>query len=95
MLLLRPELLAGAILFRPMIPFIPVEIPDLSAVRVLLLGGRRDPIATPDQVEGLADILRRAGADVQIHWSDAGHPLAPGDITSAKDWLLHPPLDVA
>jgi predicted esterase len=90
MMLLRPEVLARAILFRPMIPFAPAEAPDLSLVKVLLLGGRRDPIATPQDVEGLAEILRRADADVHIHWSDAGHSLEPGDIEEAKTWLMHP-----
>jgi predicted esterase len=90
MLLLRPELLSRAVLFRPMLPFTPAEAPDLSLVKVLILAGRRDTVATPDHVEGLAEILRQADAEVHIHWSHAGHPLETGDVEEAKSWLLHP-----
>lgn len=36
-LLLRPELLAGAVLFRAMVPLVPPAVPDLSHARVLFL----------------------------------------------------------
>jgi predicted esterase len=94
MLLLRPEILSGAVLFRPKIPLIPKELPDLSLARVLVAGGKRDPVAPPEQTRGLAELLRKAGADVQVHWADAGHEIEEGDIQAARDWLLHPPRNV-
>lgn len=94
MMLLRPEVLSRAVLFRPMIPLEPAELPDLSLANVLLVAGRRDAIATPDHTEGLAGILERADADVQVHWSDAGHGLEECDIVCARDWLLHPRVNV-
>jgi predicted esterase len=94
MILLRPEILSAAILLRPMVPFIPQALPDLSLTRVLLAGGRRDPIATPDHVERLAALLKKAGASVSVHWSSGGHPLDEGDVQAAKSWLAHPPVNV-
>ena len=44
LLLKRPEVLAGAILFRAMVPFVPDVLPDLSKKSVILLEGLRDPI---------------------------------------------------
>jgi predicted esterase len=86
-LLLRPETLSGAILFRAMVPLEPATLPELNGVRVFLGAGRRDPIATPEQTGRLDALLGRAGADVSIHWADAGHGLTPGDVAAAKRWL--------
>ena len=44
MLLLRPETLSGAVLFRAMVPLIPEKLPDLSGRPVFLAAGRNDPI---------------------------------------------------
>ncbi len=95
MMMLRPEVLSSAILFRPMVPLVPDHLPDLSLVRVLVSAGRQDTIATPDGVENLARILRRSEADVRIQWSATGHPLTQADIRAAHDWLIHPPARAA
>ena len=42
MLLLRPEIMHAAILFRAMVPLIPDKLPDLSAVRVCVGALRGD-----------------------------------------------------
>src|SRR6184192_949562 len=44
MLLLRPEILSDAILFRAMVPLIPETEPDLGSVRVWIGAGSNDPI---------------------------------------------------
>src|SRR5881275_2857001 len=44
MLLLRPEILSAAILFRAMVPLIPERQPNLSRVRVWIGAGTDDPI---------------------------------------------------
>src|SRR6266481_5560997 len=44
MLLLRPEILHAAILFRAMVPLVPDNIPDLSSVRVWIGAGDQDSI---------------------------------------------------
>ena len=93
-MLLRPEILSSAILFRPMVPFEPERLPDLSMTRVLIAAGRHDTVASPDHAERLAALLSRADADVIIHWSQGGHHIDHGDIQAAKSWLMHPPVHV-
>jgi phospholipase/carboxylesterase/glyoxalase family protein len=87
LLLLRPEALAGAVLFRPMVPLTPESMPDLSAKRAFISAGRHDPIVPPEQPERLAALLRGAGAEVALRWSAAGHALTGEDIEAAREWL--------
>jgi phospholipase/carboxylesterase/glyoxalase family protein len=87
MLLLRPQVLAGAVLFRAMVPLVPETMPDLRGRRVLVAAGRRDPIVSPDEPERLHRLLAQAGADVTLHWEPAGHGLTPADIAAARAWL--------
>jgi phospholipase/carboxylesterase len=56
MLLLRPEVLSSAILFRPMIPLVPDTIPNLSGKHVLISAGLHDPIVSRNQTENLVDL---------------------------------------
>jgi phospholipase/carboxylesterase len=86
-LLLQPEVLAGAILFRAMVPLVPTVLPDLARRRVLLSSGERDPIVPVENAERLTAMLREAGADVSLRFEPAGHALARGDIEAAKQWL--------
>src|SRR5213595_2344086 len=76
MLLLRSELLPTAILFRAMVPLHPEKEPNLSYVRVWIGAGDQDPIVPPSDTERLVELLRRAGAEVTIHFAKAGHGLA-------------------
>ena len=86
MLLLRPEVLAGAILLRPMVPFVPERTPSLKGRRVLVAAGRTDPIVPAAQSEQLAELLRGAGADVAVHWSPGAHGLDRSDLAAATEW---------
>jgi len=87
MLLLRPEIMHGAILFRAMVPLNPDTLPDLSSVRVWIGAGDQDPIVPASETERLAQLLRRAGADVTIHFATAGHGLTSDDFEAARHWL--------
>src|SRR6266852_6517247 len=51
MLLLRPEILHAAILFRAMVPLVPDNMPDLSSVRVWIGAGNQDPIIAPSETQ--------------------------------------------
>ncbi len=88
-MLLHPGVLAGAILFRAMVPLVPDLRSDapLAGTRVLISNGRIDPIVAPDETERLARLLQAAGADVEVHWQPAGHQLMPSDFAVAKTWL--------
>ena len=87
MLLLRPEVLSSAILFRAMVPLTVETRPDLSHVRVFLSAGMFDPIIPSSETKQLADVLRSAGVDVTIRFFESGHELTPADINAARMWL--------
>lgn len=87
LLLLRPDLLAGAVLLRPMLPFEPEEPAGLDGVPVLLQPGRGDPIVPVESVEELAVVLRRAGALVELVWAESGHQLSYDDLAVARAWI--------
>jgi predicted esterase len=87
MLLLRPEILRAAILFRVMVPFVPEKLPGLSSVRVWIGAGNEDPIIPPSEAQRLVQLLRSAGADVTIRFLNAGHGLTNSEIEIAREWL--------
>ena len=86
-LLLRPGILAGALLLRPMVPLVPDPLPDLRGIPVQIVAGRADPIVPPPQTEALAELLRRSGAEVAIEWLPGGHALTPRDVEIGRRWL--------
>jgi phospholipase/carboxylesterase len=86
-LLLRPEILRAAILFRAMLPLVPETLPNLSTVRVLIGAGDEDPIIPASEAQHLAKLLRRAGADVTIRFANATHGLTNSDVETARRWL--------
>jgi predicted esterase len=87
-LLLRPEILSAAILFRAMVPLIPETQPNLSSVRVWIGAGTDDPIIPTSGTRQLAELLRKAGADVTIRHFPAGHELTAADVEGAREWLM-------
>ncbi len=87
LMLLHPGLLRAAILFRAMVPFEPEETPDLSGMPVYLAAGRGDRMIPPENTERLAEILREAGADLDLRWRDVSHALTYEEVGEAKEWL--------
>ena len=87
LILLHPGLLRAAVLFRSMVPLEPEVTPDLSGMPVFMAAGTRDPLIPPDNTEKLANMLREAGAEVDLRWRDIGHPLTYEEVEEAKDWL--------
>lgn len=87
LLLLDPALLSGAALLRAVLPLEPPSPPNLTRKPVLLAAGRGDPYAPVERVEALADRLTRAGAEVDLRWTDAGHALLPAEIDQVAEWL--------
>jgi phospholipase/carboxylesterase len=86
LLLLRPEVLSGAILLRATLPFEPDSLPDLAGKPVLILSGQADPMAPAAKVERLATLLRQAGADVRHEFLPVGHGLLQRDLALAQAW---------
>ena len=87
LLLLRPGILAGAALLRPMTPLAAPPPADLSGTRILMLSGEMDPIVRAEDAEGLADHFRAGGAVVDHRLLPVGHGLTPLDIDGVTHWL--------
>lgn len=85
--LLRPEILSAAILFRAMVPLIPEKQPDLSSRSVFISGGAFDPIVPASNTKELVELLRNSGADVSVRFLQAGHELTSDDVDMAREWL--------
>jgi len=87
MMLLRPEILRGAVLLRGQTPLVPEKLPDLSGKGVFLSSGKFDPIIGAENAAALAEMLRKAGADVTHKLLPSGHELTRVDIDDAREWL--------
>jgi len=87
LLLRHPGTLAGAALFRAMLPFEPDPSVVLPGTPVWLGAGRTDPTVPHQNIERLAQILREAGAQVTLDWSEAGHQMTEADADTAARWL--------
>jgi phospholipase/carboxylesterase len=89
MLLLRPEIMHAAILFRAMVPLIPDKLPDLSSAHIWIGAGDQDPIIPASETQRLVELLRSARADVTIRFFNAGHGLTNTEIETAGQWLTN------
>ncbi|OPY98340.1 hydrolase [Bradyrhizobium sacchari] len=87
LLLLKPDVLAGAILLRAMVPLSDPPEAQLGGTPVLLLSGQGDPIVPASNSARLAALLTKAGASVTHKVLPAGHQLSQADVTLARDWI--------
>jgi phospholipase/carboxylesterase len=87
LLLRRPEVLTGAILFRAMVPFISKVLPDLSKKHILLSEGLHDPIISRGEAENLLRLFTKARSEATLEWQDSGHNLVQQDIVASRRWL--------
>jgi phospholipase/carboxylesterase len=85
-----PRLIQRAVLMHPLIPFVPTPQPGLAGTRVLITGGRRDPIAPARLTEQLAAYFSAQGAEAQLFWHEGGHQLRREEITAAREFLASP-----
>ncbi|TFZ60076.1 alpha/beta hydrolase [Methylorubrum sp. Q1] len=86
-LLLHPQVLAGAVLLRAMVPLAESPPADLAGRPVLLLSGALDPIVPAENAERLAARLQQAGAAVTHTVNPAGHGLSQADLAASGTWL--------
>jgi phospholipase/carboxylesterase len=87
MLLLRPEVLSGAILLRAMSPFAKPPAASLDGKSVLIVSGSFDPIIPEENAARLAATLVGAGASVEHRSLPTGHGLSQADLRLVRDWL--------
>lgn len=87
LLLTRPSLLGGAILFRPLSP-LSQELPGkMHATPVLIIDGNHDTRRSRGDGLRLAESLRRAGAAVTHHVFQTGHAITSEDRQVAREWF--------
>ncbi len=87
LLLLRPETLRRAILFRAMLPLRLEKMPDLSGKKVFISAGRFDSMIPREGTVALQKMLEGAGAQVTMNWEDSTHSLISVEVGKAKEWL--------
>jgi predicted esterase len=86
-LLLRPDVFEGAILFRAMIPLVPNPLPDLSNKKVLLSAGVNDPIVSRMETESLYRLFQNTNTNIVLKWENSSHNLIKEDIVVARKWI--------
>jgi len=87
LLLLKPDVLAGAALLRAMVPLSDPPTANLVGKPVQLLSGQADPIVPASNSAKLAMLLSDAGARVDHRVLPAGHQLSQADVTLARNWI--------
>jgi phospholipase/carboxylesterase len=86
-LLLRPQVLAGAILLRAMVPLSQPPRAGSAGKPVLIVSGQHDPIIPASNAARLAELLTDAGANVQHRPLPVGHQLSQADLTIGREWM--------
>lgn len=93
LLLIHPEIITSAVLFRAMVPFMPEKVPNLSGKNIFIGAGQYDPIVPREQTEMLFRIFKNAQASIVLHWQkNSGHELVRDELSVAKGWLANIPL---
>ncbi len=87
MLLLHPDIFAGAVLLRPMLPLEPEAMPELTRKPVYVASGTRDTMIPRASTDRLLELLESSGADVTVRWQEAGHGLGPDELPPIVEWL--------
>jgi phospholipase/carboxylesterase len=87
LLLMRPGLLASAILFRPLSPFTRDLRHRLDGTPVLIIDGEKDSRREPGDRLCQVERLTRAGATVTHHVLPVGHSITEADREIAREWL--------
>lgn len=90
-LMLRPEVLSGAVLMRAMVPLAAAPAGTLPGTPVLLLSGAMDPIVPAANAARLAAQLEARGARVAHQVLPAGHGLVQADIAAARQFVAANP----
>lgn len=86
-LLLKPAVLAGAVLLRAMVPLKDAPHVSLDGKPVLIVSGTVDPIVPTDNSARLAAMLESRGASVTRKDVPAGHNLSQDDVAVTRSWL--------
>jgi phospholipase/carboxylesterase len=89
LLLVRQELLAGAILLHSWLPLVPREPPFLSGIPIFIGAGLQDMHTPAQDIAQLMAIFEAAGADVTLFCRHGDHILREPEVALAREWFQH------
>ena len=85
---LQPDFLAGAILYRPMLPFQNKPFaPVKNNKPVFMSSGKNDPTVNPSATKNYVDLLKKAGFEVSDFDIDTSHNLTQDDLDLSAKWF--------
>lgn len=87
LIMYNSAVLAGAILYRPLMPIDPGWKGRADGLPVLIAAGNADIIAPVAKAEQLAAFLADRGADMTLKVAPAQHDLVAADHDLARTWL--------
>lgn len=87
LLIQRPELLGGAVLFRPNLVLDPPVTPNWVGKRILFSFGQSDPYRKEEESERLRQIGQSSHGIISTYWYRGGHELSDEDLAVAKLFL--------
>jgi phospholipase/carboxylesterase len=82
----QPDLLKGALLHHPMVPYKNMTMPKLDKKSIFMAAGENDPICPKDDPLKLTQFFEDAGANVTLKWYYQGHQLTEPEVHDAKAW---------
>lgn len=87
-LVLYPDFLAGAILYRPMQPFKSIKdnVKSTGNTPVFMSNGMVDPTINQADTVKYVSVLKNAGFDVANYSLSTGHQLTREDLTLSIEW---------
>lgn len=83
----HPDKVAGGIILSGRASLRPPGGRVLDHKQLFCATGRKDELVTIDDYEELVEGLVTAGADVELHWYDAGHEIPAQALDDARIWL--------
>lgn len=83
----HPDLVAGAVLLRPEPPYGSRAFQPLAKRPILLISGDHDPRRRKSDAATLADLLKAANAEVELHNIPCAHAMEAQDIELTRAWL--------
>ena len=86
-MLLAPETLRGALMYRAMLPLTPDPLPDLAGRDALIVSGSHDPMGPLPSAEALGRLLSESRATVRHEILPGGHGLVTPDVDLGRLWL--------
>lgn len=87
-LILYPDFLSGAILFRPMLPY--KQMPEFKTnkqVAVFISSGNMDSMVSTSEIKTYKELLDKNSFTTEVHHLNTGHNLSQEDILLAVKWI--------